>query len=180
MPSHNLLLMSYLTTMLSKGEGLIDQQYIVNDDSFLHIFGASWHAQSFTPDANHDLTTVRLLLNKEGSPGIMTVSIRAHSVDKPTGSDLQLAGTRDLDVLDIATTQKWIDFDLTAVAVTAATKFWIIVRTAGVDTDNDGQWRADITSPTYSGGGSSVSADSGVTWSAEDTSVDKLFKEGTQ
>lgn len=166
--------------MMSKGEGLIDQSYIVNDDSFLHVFGASWHAQSFTPGANHQLTTVRLLLTKEGSPGLMSVSIRANGAAKPTGADLSLLGSRDLDVLNIGTTKAWIDFDLTAVAVTAATKYWIVVRTAGADTNNDGQWRTDITSPAYAGGGGSLSADSGASWTTEDTTVDHMFKEGTQ
>lgn len=166
--------------MLSKGEGKIDQSYIVNDDSFLHVFGASWHAQSFTPDANHNLTTVRLLLGKEGSPGLMSVSIRAEGSSKPTGADLALAATRDLDLLNIATIPAWIDFDMTTVAVVASTKYWIIVRTAGADTDNDGQWRTDITSPAYAGGGGSLSADSGASWTTEDTTVDHMFKEGTQ
>lgn len=176
----NVPLMGSNLTMMSMGEGKVDQEYKVNDDSFLHVFGASWHAQSFTPAANHNVTTIWLLLNKEGSPGIMTVSIRANGATKPTGADLALAGTRDLDVLNIATTKQWVNFPITTVAVTAATKYWIIVRTAGADTNNDGQWRTDITSPAYAGGGGSLSADSGAAWTTEDTTVDHMFKEATQ
>ncbi len=167
-------------TMLSKGEGLIDQEYTVNDDSFFHIFNSGWGGQTFTPGANHQLTTIRLYLNKEGSPGLMTVSVRATSGGKPTGADLA-SGTRDLDVLDIATTKKWIDFDLGAgTAVVASTVYAIVFRTAGVDTNNDAQVRADITSPSYAGGSRQNSSDSGATWDAPDTTTDILFKEGTQ
>ena len=166
--------------MLSVGEGLIDQQYDGSDDTFQNVFGTAWFGQSFTPAANHQCTTVRLLLTKEGSPGICTVSIRATTGGKPSGSDLA-SGTRDLDVLDIASTAKWIDFDLGAgTALVAATVYAIVVRTAGADTSNDGKWRTDDTSPSYAAGARQQSADSGVTWGAPTTTEDCMFKEGTQ
>lgn len=166
--------------LTSMGEGLIDQQYKINDDSFFHVFGASWLGQTFTPTLSHQVTTVRLLLGKEGSPGVCTVSIRATSGGKPTGSDLA-SGTRNLDALGIATTPSWIDFDLGAgAALVGATVYAIVVRTAGVDTNNDAQWRADITSPAYSSGSRSNSSDSGASWDAQDTTTDMMFKEGTQ
>ena len=169
-----------MTTLLSKGEGLIDQQYDGSDDTFQNVFGAAWFGQTFTPTLSHQITTVRLLLTKEGSPGICTVSVRATSGGKPTGADLA-SGTRDLDVLNIATTASWIDFDLGAgAALTTAVVYALVVRTAGGDTSNDGKWRTDDSSPSYAGGSRQQSADSGSSWGAPTTSEDCMFKEGTQ
>ena len=170
-----------MSVLLSKTEGLIDQQYLLGDDTFLHIFGASWHAQTFTPTLSHQITTVRLLLGKEGSPGIMTVSIRATTGGKPTGADLA-TGTRDLDALPLlewsATNGIFIDFDMGAgAALTTGVVYAIVVRTAGADTDNDGQWHADLGGG-YAAGTHNSSADSGVAWTI--TAADALFKEGTQ
>ena len=166
--------------MMSKGEGLIDQQYVGSNDTFQNVFGVAWFGQTFTPSANHQITTVRLLLTKEGSPGVCTVSVRATSGGKPTGADLA-SGTRDLDVLGISSVPAWIDFDLGAgAALTASTVYSLVVRTAGADTSNDAQWRTDDTSPSYAGGARQQSADSGVTWGAPTTTEDCMFKEGTQ
>lgn len=165
------------TMMMSAGEGAVDQEYITGDDSFRHIFGVNWDAQTFTPAATHTVTKVYLKLEKEGSPGIVTVSIRATSAGKPTGSDLA-SGTRDLDSLNPLSGGSWYDFDLGAgTALTASTVYAIVVRSAGADTDNDAQWRADITSPSYAGGSIVTSGDSGSTWNAPDTTVDMMFKE---
>ena len=165
--------------LTSAGEGLLDQFYLTGDDSFIHLFGSSWYAQTFTPDTSHQISKVYLKLEKEGSPGIITVSVRATSAGKPTGADLA-SGTRDLDLLSPLSGGSWYDFDLGAgTALTASTLYALVVRTAGADTNNDGQWRIDITSSSYSGGTDVNSSDAGVTWDAPGSS-DMLFKEGTK
>lgn len=164
--------------LLSVGEGKIDQEYKVNDDSFVHIFGTNWWAQSFTVAATHTLRRCILKFDKAGSPGILTVSIRATTAGKPSGSDLAVA-TKDLDAFTFQSGGNWIYLDMvTPVVVTAAAVMAIVCRTAGADTSNDGLWQADITSPAYSGGSIISSSDSGSTWNAPDTTVDAMFKEG--
>lgn len=166
-------------SLMSVGEGLIDQSYIVNDDSFLHLFGSSWWAQTFTPATSHLLRRFILKFDKEGSPGILTASLRATSAGKPTGADLAV-GTFDLDRPIILSGGQWFYLDMTTpFSVVASTQYAIVCRTAGVDTNNDGQWKVDITSPTYAGGTIVSSSDSGGTWNAPDSTVDALFKEGT-
>lgn len=166
-------------TLMSLGEGNIDQEYKVNDDSFVHIFDSNWYAQSFTPAANHTLGRVILKLDREGAPGLVTCSVRATSAGKPTGSDLAVA-TFNLDTPSlILTGGQWFYFTMTTpYAVTSSTVYALVVRSAGVDTNNDALWQADITSPTYAGGSIITSSDSGGTWNAPDTTVDTMFKEG--
>ncbi len=165
--------------MLSVGEGLVDQQYTVNDDSFIHVFGSSWSAQTFTPALAHTVTKVYIKMAKEGSPGVCTVSIRATASSKPTGGDLA-SGTRNLDTLSLPSGGTWVDFDLgSGTALSASVEYAIVVRTAGVDTDNDGQWRADATSSAYSGGNRVNSSTAGATWDTPNPDFDHMFKEAT-
>lgn len=52
------------------------ESYIINDDLTFSPQGVNWVAQSFTPSTPHTLTSVKLLVYKEGSPGFVTVGIR--------------------------------------------------------------------------------------------------------
>lgn len=176
----NVPLMGGRMIMMSVGEGKIDQEYTVNDDSFVHIFDDNWWAQSFTPAATHVLRRFILKFDKAGSPGILTASLRATTAGKPSGSDLAVA-TKDLDAFTFQSGGNWIYLDMVTPysSVVAATVYAIVCRTAGADTSNDGLWQADITSPAYAGGSIISSSDAGVSWNAPDTTVDTMFKEGT-
>ena len=59
------------------------------------VYGAVWNSQSFTPTIAHIITSIKLLLYRIGSPGTLTVSIRAtDGSGHPTGADL-VSGTTD-------------------------------------------------------------------------------------
>lgn len=166
-------LRSYLPSMMN-GQGKVFESYKTGEDTFYHVFGASWYAQGFTPAVGHTIGRVRLRLSREGSPGTFTVSIRASTGSVPTGADLAI-GTIDGDALDAAKTWKEIDF-VTPLLLVVSTQMWIVVRSAGADSDNDVQVGLDATSPTYAGGTAAVSSDSGSAWGATATD-DILFED---
>lgn len=161
--------------MMMNAQGKVFESYIAGEDTFYHVFGASWYAQGFTPAVGHTISRVRLRMSKDGAPGTVTVSIRASTGSVPTGADLAV-GTIDGDA-KLKTAKEWHEIDFTTPFVlVVSTQYWIVVRSAGADTDNDVQLALDATSPTYAGGTAAVSSDSGVGWGATATD-DILFED---
>lgn len=136
--------------------------------------GTAWDTQTFTPATSHTIVSVKLFLLRTGSPGTITVSIRAtDGAGKPTGADL-CSGTTDGDTLDTSTPE-WREVTLgSGTALTASTKYAIVARATSGDASNYVHWRID-SSPSYTGGNHADSADSGSSWTA--TSYDALFEE---
>jgi hypothetical protein len=118
---------------------------------------------------------VKLKLYRSGSPGTVTVSIRATSASKPTGSDLT-SGTINGNTLTTDTAGAWYEIALTLYRLLANTKYAIVVRAESGTSGNALFWRCDGTSPTYSGGAVCYSSNSGVTWGNEDANADMMFE----
>ena len=89
-----------LNTLPTANASTLYENYNTGDDAALGIYGAIWAAQTFTVGAaGHTITSVKLLLYRYGSPGTVTVSIRATDGNgHPTGSDLT-SGTTDGNTL---------------------------------------------------------------------------------
>lgn len=161
--------------MMMNGQGQVFESYITGEDTFYHVFGASWYAQAFTPAVGHTISRMRLRASKDGAPGLITVSIRASTGSVPTGSDLAVA-TIDGDA-KLKTAKEWHELDfVTPLLLVVSTQMWFIYRAAGADTDNDMQLALDASSPTYAGGTAAVSSDSGAGWAATVTD-DILFED---
>lgn len=152
------------------------EYYIVNDDNYEYIFSQHWRCQTFTPSVAHKITSVKLLLYKAGSPGEITVSIRATSGGLPTGGDL-CSGTTVGNTLPTGSPYEWREITLGAgYDLVADTMYAIVVRATGGDVSNALQWRKDQTSPTYAGGCRSYSSSSGSSWTVTE-GTDNLFEE---
>lgn len=162
----------------------LHENYITGDDASSGILGASWESQSFTVASgeSHYLTHVSLLLHRVGTPGTVTVSIRAVDGDEiPTGSDL-VSTTFDGDMLPTDTDGEWWPATFASpIYLDAGTQYAIVVRATGGDANNRILWHVDITSPTYSGGVRGTSPDSGANWGAWDgtdnDNYDNMFEE---
>lgn len=143
-------------------------------DNNISAYGATWIAQTFTPSTTHKITSVKLYGVKSGSPGTLTISIRAtDGSGLPTGSDL-CAGTTNGDVI---TPIQWYEVTLgSGATLTASTKYAIVLRAPSGSVNNWMNWSGDSTSPTYAGGSLVTSADSGATWTAE-TGWDLYFED---
>jgi hypothetical protein len=156
---------------------LVYENYKSGEDGQGNIYGNNWEAQTFTPLAAHNITKLYLKICRTGNPGIITAGIRATDAgNKPTGSDLT-SGTIDSSTLP-AGTSIWVRITLTSLALSASTRYAIVVRTAGGDINNYLIWRADVTSPSYTRGARCYSTNGGSTWT-EDTAADYMFEEGS-
>jgi hypothetical protein len=152
------------------------QYYTTNDDSFGPVTGTIWCAQTFNVTTPHYINYVKLLVYRIGSPGTVTVSIRATDMTgNITGADLT-SGTTNGNNLSTISPFTWRKIAVSPYYLAARTRYAIVVRATAGDGSNELCWRDDTTSPTYTGGSFMVSATSGVTWIV-DSSKDSLFEE---
>lgn len=159
----------------SSSKGLYEY-YNTGDDGSATVQGINWYAQTFTPSVAHKITSVKLKLYRTGSPGEITLSIRATSGNHPTGADL-CSGTTDGDTLTTDTAGEWREITLGAgYDLVAGTKYAIVVRVLTGDIDNKAHWRWDATSPSYTRGNLELSLNSGSSWTSY-TGHDLMFEE---
>lgn len=141
--------------------------YNTGDNSGPNCFGTTWQAQTFTPQVEYTIYTVKLLIYKNdgGSPKTVTVSIRNTDENgKPTGGDLT-SGTTDGDTLPIGSPYEWREITFsTPISLTESIKYAIVARAISGDVSNLIKWRND-SSGDYSLGERCQSTNSGSTWS---------------
>jgi len=158
------------------------EHYNTGDDNYCTIYGSRWCAQTFTPSVAHTITSVKLMLYRGGTvgtPGIVTVSIRATSGGDPTGSDL-CSGTTNGDTLTNISPGEWREITFTSsYSLSAGTQYAIVVRaTSGDPTNSFIRWRQDGSSATYAGGTLAFSNDDGTNWdSSSYPNNDLMFEE---
>ena len=151
------------------------EYYIAGDDSLGGFQATTWHPQTFTTTSAYTVVSVKLLMARLGSPGNLTVSVRATSGGEPTGGDL-CSVTIDPSVITTNQAGEWVEFTFdSSYALSDATLYAIVARTATGDNDNRIYWRADISSPSYTNGQSGLSVDSGSSWIML-SNIDKLFE----
>lgn len=153
------------------------ESFATGGDTDFRLGGAWWAAQTFTPASGHDVGFVEVYIEKAGSPGDVTVSIRAVDGDnKPTGDDLA-SGT--VSESDIGTTKSWIRFVFTSpTTLVASTMYAIVLRApSGDDVTNYIDWHFDYNNG-YADGTKANSSNSGSSWGLQ-TNDDFCFREGT-
>lgn len=143
------------------------EYYNTGDNSSGYFFWTYWKAQTFTPSVTHKVGFVRLKLYRSGSPGTITVSIKAtDEYGHPIGDDL-CSGTINGNTLTTAIAGEWYEINLGGgYVLSTATKYAIVVRAQSTTSNNMGYWRHDTSYPTYSDGNYEKSNDSGDTWEA--------------
>lgn len=149
------------------------EYFNTGDDGHWLIYGNDWLGQTFKPSVSHTITSVKLLVFRSGSPGTITVSIRATDGDgHPTGGDL-CSGTTNGDTLPDSSPYEWREITFgDSYNLTANTKYAIVVRAVS----NGLQWRSDTSSPTYTNGCIKDSTNGGSSW-ASLTYGDFMFEE---
>jgi hypothetical protein len=143
------------------------EYYNAGDNQYVQAYGALWQAQTFTVGAvGHSITSVKLKLARYGSPGTVTIGIRAtDGSGHPTGGDLT-SGTIDGNSLTTNLAGAWYEIALTELTLVANTKYAIVVRAPSAGDPNCVFWRMNRGSPTYSGGLEEESTNSGGSWTA--------------
>jgi hypothetical protein len=121
-------------------------------------------AQTFMPPLTHSLTSVKLLLYRAGDPGTVTVSIKATDAQgKPTGTDLGAVSIIGNTLTDNVLGQWREFFFMPPIALSAMTKYAIVLKCTGINSSNAVYWRYD-SSNAYSLGNILSSADNGSSW----------------
>jgi hypothetical protein len=134
-------------------------------------------AQSFQLSTAAKVKGVELYLKKNaGTPTDITVRIETETSSKPSGT---LADTNLTATIPAFTTTSYgwitVEFANASALLTAATKYWIVVKIASGPNDQNYAWAADGSSPTYSSGNMATSTDGGSTWTA-DSAKDAYFR----
>jgi len=157
------------------GDFAVYESYLAGYTGCFDAQDETWLAQTFTPDLSHRVTNVNLYLERTGSPGDLTVSIRNTSSDEPSGGDLCFE-TVDGDLL--ADSIEWVEFDMGAgYDLVAGTKYAIVIRCPSGSASNWILWGSDASATsTYAGGWHYESTNSGVDWTGI-TQFDFLFEE---
>ena len=139
-----------------------------------------WQCQTFTvgttgPNVNHNITSVKLLLSRQGEPGTLYVSIKAtDEAGKPTGGDLS-TGTTNGNTLPEYPGIEWREVTMSSYTLLANTKYAIVVRLPNGDEYNLVFTGADITSPAYTGGSWGYTSNGGTSWTMN-TAYDIMFE----
>lgn len=134
-----------------------------------------WFTQTFTPDVDYYIKSAVLKLYRTGTPGNITVSIRAAGINgKPTGPDL-CTKTINGNAITTNTDGEEVTFLFSTPALLSA-----VVQYAIVLKSPEGQlqyisWKIDKASATYSGGSTYISYDAGDTWAADPAGGDGDF-----
>jgi len=153
------------------------EYYITGDDHAYGVWGVNWYAQTFTPSTSHTVVSVKLELYRVGEPGDITVSIRNTTSDLPSGEDL-CSGTTSANTLTTGSSGEWREITLgSGTALTASTKYAIVVRCTGGDGSTKYlMWRVDTSSGAYTDGNYCNSSNSGSSWTETD-GYDFMFEE---
>lgn len=153
------------------------EYYNVGDDDYANAYLQRWYAQTFTPATAHKITSVKLLLYRLGSPGTLTVCIKATDADgHPIGADL-CSGTANGNTLPTDSPYEWREITLGDGAdLDADTKYAIILKALEGAPDNDVRWRVNWYAGAYPGGCYEFSNTSGESWTSY-TARDFMFEE---
>jgi len=152
------------------------QFYSTGDDGDRDVYGANWRAQTFTPEITHLISKVKLKLFRVGSPGLITVVIKATSYGKPTGGNL-CSGTLSGDDITDDTGGEWLEISLgDGHQLTKGTQYALIIKALDGDDENYLSIRADVAESTYEGGTDCGTTDSGATWDTY-SGTDLMFEE---
>lgn len=162
-----------ITSGISEGAASEQQSFTTGDDDALSISGSTWIGQTFTTSEVYKIDDVRIKAYREGSPGTLTISIRATSGGLPTGDDLT-SGNIDANTFTTNTAGSWYTIDVTDTLLDSSTVYAIVCRAPGGSAGNLVKWRRDNEAG-YADGQAATSVNSGESWSAIST-VDMMFK----
>jgi len=152
------------------------EHYDIGDEGLTQAYGNLWQGETFTPVEGHTIKSVKLEMYRHGTPGTITVAIKAtDGAGLPTGADL-CSGTTDGDTLpDVYSGEKREITLGDGAPLLADTWYSIVAKALSGAADNYVRWLFKRPS-TYPRGAHVFSSDGGVTWE-EDTTKDMKFEE---
>lgn len=147
----------------------LQDYYNTSANSETHFYGTEWVGQTFLTNQAYNISSVKVKLFRVGTPGTVTVGIRATDGDgKPTGADL-VSGTLDGNSLTTDSAGEWKEVSFgSPYSLSAATVYAIVVRAPSGSGPNRGDWKKQ-TGNAYANGDYAYSSDSGSSWIVNDT-----------
>lgn len=135
-------------------------------------------SQGFQLDTATKVKAIQVYIKTNaGTPSDLQVRIETNNAGVPSGTLADANLTKTITASTIPSTYGWvtIEFDTaSSAALTASTVYHIVLKTAAASNDNNYNWKADASSPSYAGGAMSESSNGGSTWSAQ--TRDALFR----
>jgi len=152
------------------------ESYDEGENSDFNDYGVNWWCQSFTPAVAHKITSVKFKMWRSGSPGTITVEIKAADASHfPTGAAL-CSGTFDGNTLTTSTPGAWYEITLGAGAdLSEGVEYTVEIKATGGDATNLIKLRGN-SAGVYLGGGAAYTLNSGGSWTAQ-TGYDIYFIE---
>jgi hypothetical protein len=133
-------------------------------------------AQSFTTVGAIDVNEIRVAVQRFGTPADnLTCAIYSDTGANKPNASLQAADNVYVGSA-LSTTSSWLAFQFaTPVALSATTKYWIVLERSSGTADGSNYYRPRVSSASsYAGGGTSTS-NAGV-WGAESATLDYAFQ----
>ncbi len=148
------------TQLIVADTEVLDESQVLNDNGY-SIYDNVWAGQTFSADFDGFLTKVTIRVYAVGTPpNSLEVQIRNATGGDLPGDTIYASGSRD----DIGSSVANYDFTFgAAAAVTAGTKYAIVIKTEGGDASNNYTFRyrnADV----YDNGRGCLSTSSGDSW----------------
>jgi len=162
---------------------ILYEYHNTGDDSavYIGISTGAFYAQTFTPVIAHTITSIKLLMYRAaGTPGIITVRIKAvDGSGHPTGPDLA-TGTTDGDTLTENTAGEWREIALgVGFALSVGVMYAFLPNAAVVTFPNTAymRWRNDGVDG-YTVGRQEYTSNGGTSWSdSEIATTDIMFED---
>lgn len=155
--------------------------YNENDDyTAENGYGDIWGYQIFTlgavgEDGDHHITSVKLLLSRNGTPGDLTLLIQGENDGKPDGITLT-SGTTNGNTLPIGESFEWREIAVTPYLLSASTKYAMVLQCLGGSSGNSMNTRMDeYPDPGYPGGTAGYTVNAGSDWTI--LPADWMFEE---
>ena len=141
---------------INNSDDEILDQYQLENNTFLYLWGPWWQAQSFKPSSN-TLSRIEIL----GSSYNLTVPLEISIRQNLTGSDLS---NISIPPNELPTTKTWIEINLPDIHIIPETIYYIVLRNTG-DNNHAFRWYAihDV-SDHYTRGSPYWSNNSGQNW----------------
>ena len=151
----------------------LEDYYNTGDNSVVWQYGAYWDSQTFQTGSAYAISRVKIKCFRTGSPGTVTVGLRATTAGKPSGVDLT-SGTFDGNSITSSSPGEWVAVDFTPYELSITTTYAIVVRAPSGSASHRLNWRRD-SGAGYAGGSRVYSLNSGSSWSI-DAANDFMFE----
>ncbi|KKN21800.1 hypothetical protein LCGC14_0921800 [marine sediment metagenome] len=152
------------------------QYYDQNGNVGRHNYGVYWTGQTFTPQATHTLTKLRLMLTGKGTEDVIISIQGVDGSDHPDGVDISQVIVKGED-FPAHPNYAWVAFTMPEVTLQNGTMYAIVARCPTGDASNQYfYWYQDSAGATYPRGAWEYTNDSGTSWQTQ-AGGDMYFEE---